>query len=53
MYRVRQANFLCYMAFHVQKRKLACRTMYDLDLEWNVECDVGSMKTVVVVCHLC
>jgi hypothetical protein len=25
-YRVRQANFLFHMAFHIQKRKLACRT---------------------------
>jgi hypothetical protein len=27
-YRVRQANFLFHMAFHVQKRKLSCRTLY-------------------------
>jgi hypothetical protein len=26
LYRVRQANFLFHMAFHIQKRKLACRT---------------------------
>jgi hypothetical protein len=26
--RVRQANFLFHMAFHIQKRKLACRTLY-------------------------
>jgi hypothetical protein len=26
-YRVRQANFLFHMAFHIQKRKLACRTI--------------------------
>jgi hypothetical protein len=28
LYRVRQANFLFHMAFHIQKRKLACRTLY-------------------------
>jgi sulfite exporter TauE/SafE len=27
-YRVRQANFLFHMAFHIQKRKLACHTLY-------------------------
>jgi hypothetical protein len=27
-YRVQQANFLFHMAFHIQKRKLACRTLY-------------------------
>jgi hypothetical protein len=30
IYWVRQANFLFYMAFHIQKRKLACRTLYVL-----------------------
>jgi hypothetical protein len=25
---MRQANFLFHMAFHIQKRKLACRTLY-------------------------
>jgi hypothetical protein len=29
-YRVRQANFLFHMAFHIQKRNLACRTLYNL-----------------------
>jgi hypothetical protein len=24
---MRQANFLFHMAFHIQKRKLACRTL--------------------------
>jgi hypothetical protein len=28
MYRVRQANFLFHMALAMQKRKLACRTLY-------------------------
>jgi hypothetical protein len=28
LYRVRQANFLFHMAFHIQKRKLACHTLY-------------------------
>jgi hypothetical protein len=28
IYRVRQDNFLFHMAFHIQKRKLACRTLY-------------------------
>jgi hypothetical protein len=28
LYRVRQANFLFHMAFHIQKRMLACRTLY-------------------------
>jgi hypothetical protein len=27
-YRVRQANFLFHMALHIQKRKLACHTLY-------------------------
>jgi hypothetical protein len=27
IYRVRQANFLFHMAFHIQKRKLACRNL--------------------------
>jgi hypothetical protein len=30
LYRVRQANFRFHMAFHIQKRKLACRTLYNL-----------------------
>jgi hypothetical protein len=25
---VQQANFLFHIAFHIQKRKLACRTLY-------------------------
>jgi hypothetical protein len=34
-YRVRQANFLFHMAFHIQKRKLACRILYFTDLiQW-------------------
>jgi hypothetical protein len=28
-YRVRQASFLTNIAFHIQKRKLACRTLYN------------------------
>jgi hypothetical protein len=32
IYRVRQANFLFHMAFHIQKRKLACRSLYELDV---------------------
>jgi hypothetical protein len=28
LYRVRKANFLFYMEFYIQKRKLACRTLY-------------------------
>jgi hypothetical protein len=28
LYRVQQANFLFHMAFHIQKRRLACRTLY-------------------------
>jgi hypothetical protein len=26
---VRQANFLFHMAFHIQKRKLTCHTLYN------------------------
>jgi hypothetical protein len=29
LYRMRQANFLFRMAFHIQKRKLAYRTLYN------------------------
>jgi hypothetical protein len=29
MYRVQQANFLFHMAFHIQKRKLACCILYN------------------------
>jgi hypothetical protein len=28
LYRVRPANFLFHMAFHIQKRKLTCHTLY-------------------------
>jgi hypothetical protein len=28
LYRVRQSNFLFHMAFHIQKRKLAYRTLH-------------------------
>jgi hypothetical protein len=39
---VRQANFLFHMAFHIQKRKLSCRTLYKMspgeigwgDVDW-------------------
>jgi hypothetical protein len=41
MYRVRQANFLFHMAFHIKKRKLACRTLY---YQYEVLASVSSTK---------
>jgi hypothetical protein len=47
LYRVRQDNFLFYMAFHIQKRKLVCHNLYIINMSSTyvstLVCDVSAV----------